>query len=81
MIPCPLEGCPGAMTASGFTRKIAPQKCPDCGRFRQLLATDPLSYYCKKCEKLQDIESTIQLYVCDTCKNVQPEDHPDMIDP
>ena len=71
MIPCPRTGCPGEMIASGFTRKIAPQKCPDCGRFRQLLATDPLSFYCKRCGTHQDLELTIELYVCDKCKTLR----------
>ncbi len=79
MIPCPREGCPGDMIASGFTRKIVSQQCPDCGRFRRLVpGTDPPQYHCKRCDTYQDLEVTLELFVCDTCKTQLPEDHPGM---
>lgn len=78
MIPCPREGCPGSMAASGFTRKSVHQKCPSCGQFRRLVpGMDPPQYHCKRCDTYQDLVLTIEVFVCNTCKNVHPEDHPD----
>ena len=79
MIPCPREGYPGAMKESGFSRKYASQKCPDCGQFRRIVpGMDPPQYHCKRCDTYQDLTLTIELFVCDTCMTQRPEDHPDM---
>lgn len=73
MIPCPREGCDGDMHEHGFIKKAVDQNCPDCGRFRKYVNGDQPQYYCPNCQTTMDIEITVNLYVCDKCKTVIPE--------
>lgn len=78
MIPCPRDGCDGEMKQTGFTKKIVDQNCPDCGRFRNFIVGDMPRYYCPNCMTIQDIETSIKLYICSKCKTLRPENRPDL---